>query len=87
MVQLELAIAQVDMVYSQYAFIRLVGFLNKAYPPPNLDPIMVRASVTLNEIVRERLFGPKRPHQVQKHQQSQPSIQVDLHLLWIAQEE
>ncbi len=73
---MELAVAQIDMVYSQQAFIRLVAFLNKAYPPPNLDPIMVRASVTLNEIVRERLVGPKRPHQVQKQQHSQPVIQV-----------
>ena len=76
--QMELAVAQIDMVYSQHAFIRLVAFLNKAYPPPNLDPIMVRASVTLNEIVRERLVGPKRPHQVQKQQHSQPVIQVRL---------
>lgn len=73
---MELAVAQIDMVYSQSAFIRLVAFVNRAYPPPNLDPIMVRASVTLNEIVRERLVGPKRPHQLQKHQQSQPVIQV-----------
>ena len=75
-VQVLLSVAQIDMVYSQYALLRLLAFLNDAYPPPNLDPLMVRASVTLNEIVRERLVGPRRPHQLQKHQQSQLSIQV-----------
>ena len=73
---MEFAVAQIDMVYSQYALLRLMAFLNMAYPPPNLDPLMVRTSVTLNEIVRERLVGPRRPHQLQKHQQSQPRIQV-----------
>lgn len=81
LLQLDLAVAQIDMVYSQHAFIRLIAFLNKAYPPPSLDPIMVRTSVTLNEIVRERLVGPKRPHQLQAHQQSQPLIQVRQNLL------
>lgn len=76
-VQVDLAVAQIDMVYSQYAFIRLVAFLNEAYPPPNLDPLMVRTSVTLNEVVRERLIGQKQPHQVQVQQQSQPVIKVN----------
>lgn len=74
--QVEFAVAQIDMVYSQYALLRLVAFVNVSYPPPNLDPLMVRTSVTLNEIVRERLVGPRRPHQLQKHQLSQPRVQV-----------
>ena len=55
--QVQLNVAQIDMVYSQYALLRLLAFLNEGYPPPNLDPLMVRASVTLNEIVTERLVG------------------------------
>lgn len=76
--QVLLSVAQIDMVYSQYALLHLLAFLNEGYPPPNLDPLLVRTSVTLHEIVRERLVGPKRPHQVQKHQQSQMKVQVSI---------
>ena len=43
------------MVYSQYALLRLMAFLNMAYPPPDLDLLMVLNTDTLKEIMR--LFG------------------------------
>lgn len=64
------------MVYSQYALLRMVIFLDKVQPPPNLDPLMVRATVTMNEIVRERILGAKRSNQLQAHQQLHTSIKV-----------
>ena len=75
-VQIQLSIAPIDAVYSQFALLRMVAVLNAGWPPPTLDPVVVRTSVMLSEIVRERLVGPRRPHQVQRHQQSQLQVQV-----------
>ena len=71
-----LGIAPIDIVYDQLALLRLLAFLNAAWPPPDLDPIVVRTRVTLGEIVRERLVGPHRPHRVQQHQQSLQDLRV-----------
>ena len=74
-VQVILNMAEMDMVYSQHALLRLVAFLDKAYPPPSLDPLMIRTAVTLNEIVRERLINKKSSSLV-NHHQYQNSIRV-----------
>lgn len=74
--QVTLNVAEMDMVYSQYGLLCLVAFLDKASPPPNLDPLMLRATVTLHEIVRERLITPKRSSQLSNNQQFQTNIEV-----------
>ena len=42
------------------------AFLNAAWPPPALDPLTIRTTVTLNEIVTERLVGFGRMRQLHK---------------------
>ena len=74
--RMRLVIAPIDAVYSQAVLLHMTAFLNAAWPPPALDPLTVRTSVTLREIVTERLVGPKRPHQLQNLQHSQQQLQV-----------
>lgn len=74
--QVQLSVAQIDTVYSQHALLQLVAFLNEGYPPPSLDPLMVRASITLAEIVRERLLQPRAKLHALKSQQSQLHLEV-----------
>ena len=73
-----LVIAPIDAVYSQAVLLHVTAFLDAAWPPAALDPLTVRTTVTLREIVTERLVGPRRPHQLQKHQHSQQQVQVCL---------
>lgn len=56
--------------------LQLAAFLDAAWPPPALDPLTVRTSITLEEIVAERLVGPLRGHQAQKLRQSRQQLQV-----------
>ena len=74
--RMRLVIAPIDAVYSQAVLLHVTAFLNAAWPPPALDPLTVRTTVTLHEIVTERLVGPRRPHQLQKRQHSQQQVQV-----------
>lgn len=74
--QTRLVIAPIDAVYSQAVLLHVTAFLNAAWPPPALDPLTVRTTVTLREIVTERLVGRKRPHQLQKHQQALQQLQA-----------
>ena len=76
--QVTLNMAEMDAVYSQYAFVQVLAFLDQASPPPNLDPLMVRATVTQHEIVRERLMSPKRSSQLLMSQQFQSNVEVPL---------
>ena len=55
----------------------MAAFLDAAWPPPALDPLTVRTSVTLREIVAERLVGPRRPHQAPVHaRQARQQLEV-----------
>ncbi|KAK9808775.1 hypothetical protein WJX72_003363 [[Myrmecia] bisecta] len=73
-----LSLAPIDIIYSQISLLQLLAFLNAAWPPAGLDPLTVRASVSLHEIMRERLVGPRRRHQLLKYQETQLQVQVDV---------
>lgn len=65
---LQLTIAPIDVIYSQLCLLSLLDFLNAAWPAAGLDPLKVRAGVSLREIVQEKLLGGQR-HQMARHQQ------------------
>lgn len=64
---LQLSVAPIDVIYSQLCLLSLLDFLNAAWPAANLDPLKVRASVSLQEIVQETL--QKQQHIMQRQQQ------------------
>ena len=61
---------------AQVLLLQLAAFLDAAWPPPALDPLTVRTSITLEEIVAERLVGPLRGYQAQKLRQSRQQLQA-----------
>ena len=64
---LQLSVAPIDIIYSQLCLLSLLDFLNAAWPATNLDPLKMRASVSLQEIVQETL--QKQQHIVRRQQQ------------------
>lgn len=64
---LQLSVAPIDIIYSQLCLLSLLDFLNAAWPAANLDPLKMRASVSLQEIVQETL--QKQQHIVRLQQQ------------------
>ena len=75
---LQLTIAPIDVIYSQLCLLSLLDFLNAAWPAEGLDPLKVRAGVSLKEIVQEKLSGGKRQHQMarRQHQHSMQRTKV-----------
>lgn len=67
---LQLTIAPIDVIYSQLCLLSLLDFLNAAWPAARLDPLKVRAGVSLREIVQEKLLGgqQQQQHQMARHQ-------------------
>lgn len=66
---LQLTIAPIDVIYSQLCLLSLLDFLNAAWPMAGLDPLKVRAGVSLREIVQEKLLGGQQQHQMPRRQQ------------------
>ena len=66
---LQLTIAPIDVIYSQLCLLSLLDFLNAAWPAAGLDPLKVRASVSLREIVQEKLLGQQQRQMAQRQQQ------------------
>ena len=66
---LQLTIAPIDVIYSQLCLLSLLDFLNAAWPAAGLDPLKVRAGVSLKEIVQEKLLGGQQQHQMARRQQ------------------
>lgn len=64
---LHLSVAPIDVIYSQLCLLSLLDFLNAAWPAASLDPLKMRTSVSLQEIVQETL--QKEQHIVQLQQQ------------------
>ncbi|KAK9809768.1 hypothetical protein WJX73_004442 [Symbiochloris irregularis] len=74
--RMHLTIAPIDAVYSQAVLLHASSFLNAAWPPPALDPLTLRTTVTLREIVTERLVGYGRMRQ--RHKPSLMQLQVSV---------
>ena len=66
---LQLTIAPIDIIYSQLCLLSLLDFLNAAWPAAGLDPLKVRASVSLREIVQEKLLGQQQRQMARRQQQ------------------
>lgn len=66
---LQLTIAPIDVIYSQLCLLSLLDFLNAAWPMAGLDPLKVRAGVSLREIVQEKLLGGQQQHHTARRQQ------------------
>lgn len=66
---LQLTIAPIDVIYSQLCLLSLLDFLNAALPTAGLDPLKVRASVSLREIVQEKLQGQQQRQMARRQQQ------------------
>ena len=66
---LQLTVAPIDVIYSQLCLLSLLDFLNAAWPAAGLDPLKVRASVSLKEIVQEKLLGQQHRHMARRQQQ------------------
>lgn len=64
---LQLSVAPIDIIYSHLCLLSLLDFMNAAWPAANLDPLKMRASVSLQEIVQETL--QKQQHIVRRQQQ------------------
>ena len=66
---LQLTVAPIDVIYSQLCLLSLLDFLNAAWPAAGLDPLKVRASVSLREIVQEKLLGQQQRQMARRQQQ------------------
>ena len=66
---LQLNVAPIDVIYSQLCLLSLLDFLNAAWPAAGLDPLKVRASVSLREIVQEKLLGQQQRQMARRQQQ------------------
>ena len=69
-------LAPVEAAYSHSALLHISAFLNEAWPPPERDPLAVKANISLRKEVREAARA-SRLSQLQRAQQGRlPSIQV-----------
>jgi hypothetical protein len=69
-------LAPVEAAYSHAALLHISAFLNEAWPPPERDPLAVKASISLREEVREAA-RVSRLLELQRAQHSRlPSIQA-----------
>jgi hypothetical protein len=67
------SIGPLDAIYCQVSLICMASFLDKAWPVPDLDPLAIKASVSLREVVRETIRSTQLPT---VEAQSLPGLQV-----------
>ncbi|CAL8470126.1 g9668 [Coccomyxa elongata] len=53
--QCSLRFGALDAIYCQKALLHFASFFDKAWPAPDLDPLAIRASVSLREVVQDSL--------------------------------
>lgn len=65
-----------DAIYCQGALVRFASFLNEAWPAPDLDPLAIKASVSLREVVQEALQSTQAMQMRKVAHQTFPHMQV-----------